>query len=207
LDHIELLVHAKAEIERRGVYHIIAGALAPANDDYVVSKQSGKLAIAARHRTAMCNEAVKGHEWLVPCSGTYHNAKERAMHLFSEVGIVSQEDAPTVLVLFGGDRFTHFDQKWTRPPEAPGLVSVVVFNTESREGNRQDQQFLQVLREKESLLDPDTFMFMERDTSSTAQASSTRVRKEFFEEGKSAGVHGMHPEVLEYMAMHTDSLC
>jgi hypothetical protein len=155
----------------------------------------------------MCNEAIKGYGWLVPCSGTNHNAKERAMNLFSEMGIMSQEDAPTVLVLRGGDTLTQFDQKWTRAPEAPGLVSVVVFNTGSREGNPQDQQLLQALREKGSLLEPDTFMFMERDTSSTSQASSTRVRKDFFEEGKSADIHGMNPKVLEYMAMHTGSLC
>src|SRR5262249_53907692 len=64
--HIALMSLVKQVVEAEHDYTISAGYLAVAPDGYVRAKLKDQ-AMKAEHRLAMCNLAMHGHDWLLPC--------------------------------------------------------------------------------------------------------------------------------------------
>jgi hypothetical protein len=145
----------------------------------------------------MCNLAVQELPWMVPCSGTYANAKERALGLSSEI---EPQHGPVVqITVYGGDKFKDVKDEWcTSQGRETGAVTAAVFDSVPREGNAQNQTVLELLKQKP--LNSDTFILLERDTSSQeAPVSSTSIRRALVADTSAARVPGLPQSVLAYM--------
>src|SRR5438445_472249 len=73
--HIALMSLVKEVVETEHNYTISAGYLAVAPDGYVRAKLEDQ-AMKAEHRLAMCNLAMRGQDWLLPCDRAYGSAPE-----------------------------------------------------------------------------------------------------------------------------------
>ena len=61
--HLEMMELAGEALERRGAI-VLGGYLSPSHDAYV-SIKCGESALGARHRVRLCEEAVRGSDWLM----------------------------------------------------------------------------------------------------------------------------------------------
>jgi nicotinic acid mononucleotide adenylyltransferase len=163
--HLALLSLVKQVVETEHRYCISAGYLAVAPDGYVRAKLHVQ-AMKAWHRLAMCNLAMQGQDWLVPCDRTYGSAPECGLRRRPGAG-------STVLVVVGADRAMGSPSrpKWRRPAK-PGLVTVCVGR--AGEGRRVQEQYRADL-DANLVPDPGSFLFV---TQEVGAVSSTAVRSE-----------------------------
>jgi nicotinic acid mononucleotide adenylyltransferase len=163
--HIALMSLVKEVVETEHNYTISAGYLAVAPDGYVRAKLKDQ-AMKAEHRLAMCNLAMRGQDWLLPCDRPYGSAPECGLRRRQRGGI-------RVLVVLGADRAMGRPEraKWRRPTKE-GMVTVCVGRT--GESQRVQEHYRADLRAN-LVPDPHSFLFV---TQEVGPVSSTLVRSE-----------------------------
>jgi nicotinic acid mononucleotide adenylyltransferase len=204
--HIALMHLVKEVVETEHNYTLRAGYLAVAPDGYVRAKLKWQ-AMKGEHRLAMCNLAIRGHDWLQPCERTYGSAPE--------CGLRRRPGEDTqVLVVLGADRAMGRPEraKWRRPAKE-GIVTVCI----GRAGESQRAHGAYRADLSASLVpDPSSFLFI---TQEVGAVSSTVVRSELnrlhavatVEEKQSAAQtlveQGLlHPVVAAYILEHEQDL-
>lgn len=86
--HIDVLVAAKEEMEKRG-YNVHIAYLAPSSDSYVGQKL-GKWAISLAQRVKLCELASEEHKWIRVCSYGTASSQKLAEQLFIDHGRTMQ---------------------------------------------------------------------------------------------------------------------
>ena len=196
----------KAVVESEHNYTITSGCLAVAPDGYVRTKLKVQ-AMKAEHRLAMCNLAMRGHDWLLSCDRTYGSAPECGSRR-------RPSEETHVLVVVGADRAmgTPARAKWRRAPKE-GMVTVCI----GRAG--ESQRVLECYRadvKANRVPAPHSFLFV---TQEVGAVSSTAVRSELRRvheaptpEDKCAVAERlverglMHPAVAAYVLEHESRL-
>ena len=163
--HVALMNLVKEVVETEHNYAISAGYLAVAPDGYVRAKLKDQ-AMKAEHRLAMCNLAMRGHDWLLSCDRTYGSAPECGLRRRPRGDV-------RILVVLGADRVMGRPEraKWRRTPKE-GMVTVCI----GRAG--ESQKVLECYRADVStnlVPDPRSFLFV---TQEVGAVSSTAVRSE-----------------------------
>ena len=163
--HIALMTLVKSVVETQHNYTIIAGCLAVAPDGYVRAKLKEQ-AMKAGHRLTMCNLAMRGHDWMLPCDRPYGSALECGLARRAHKDV-------RVLVVVGADRAMGKPEraKWRRAPK-DGIVTICI----GRAGEGQRVLECYSADVKANLVpDPRSFLFV---TQEVGAVSSTAVRCE-----------------------------
>jgi nicotinic acid mononucleotide adenylyltransferase len=163
--HVALMSLVKRGIGTKHHYAISAGYLAVAPDGYVRAKLKDQ-AIKAEHRLAMCNLAMRGQDWLLPCDRTYGSALECGLRR-------RQRREVRILVALGADRAMGKSEraKWRRPAKE-GIITVCI----GRAGGSQRIQEHYSADLRASLVpDPQSFLFV---TQEVGTVTSSVVRSE-----------------------------
>jgi nicotinic acid mononucleotide adenylyltransferase len=204
--HIALMHLVKEVVEAEHNYAIRAGYLAVAPDGYVRTKLKDR-AMKGEHRLAMCNLALQGSDWLLPCDRTYGSAPECGLRRRRHAGI-------RVLVVLGADRAMGRPEraKWRRHARE-GMVTVCVGR--AGESRRVQEQYRIDLREG-LVPDPHSFLFVIPEVGAV---SSTLVRSELHRVHAAATAQEkreaarrltdrglLHPLVAAYVLKHEPDL-
>lgn len=163
--HIALMHLVKRVVEETNRYQILSGHLAVAPEGYVRAKLN-KHGMKDMHRLAMCNLAIRGHDWLHSCDRTYGSALDCGLRNKPAEDVM-------VAVVLGADRAMSIPEraKW-RYPRKPGVVTVCV----GRAGETaRVRSCFQADLDAELVVDPDTFLLIDEELS---PVSSTLVRSE-----------------------------